>query len=488
MGSKSTAKVIAEQSVMTDVNILQPYGKNPRVGDLDAIRESIRENGFFAPLIVQKTTNSILAGNHRWKAAVAEGYKEVPVVYVDVDDVAAKKIVLADNRTNDLATYNTEILSEILAGLPTPVGTGYDDQAVRTLLAGMQDKNADMIQDIVRPPVKVEFEGAGDDTDWDLTNAVNQQKEYHDQRFGDAGNQSITIGTGTDIEKLRVAESIAALQYEFDKHMGAKWPSSNYWGIPDLRPDMLLDELPDKLQTWGGQDATPDDGESHYIWNAGLAASKGLPWDRAIAAFFTYDTKFDSWMDQPSFQVARVMHNGMTRAIVPDTSFWLDDPRFVHLAAAYNAQWVGRFMQECGMKVIPRFMWTDLESIKYGALGIPKKPPIAAVCIQAISKKEAEQQMTPEGLRLYVKDIQPDALIVYGGGTAKEVVEKAVLPKSLHVVHVDNYAAVRRHVVYDNQTGKTLVEKEQRKTAREAARAAKNQAKAADNAEAEAVD
>lgn len=483
MAGKSAAKIIAEQSIEIDIDDAKPYRKNPRVGNLDAIRESIRENGFFAPIIVQKSTGEILAGNHRWMAAKAEGFKKVPAVYVDVDDQHAAKIVLADNRTNDLASYNSEILSDILAGLPTAsVGTGYDDQAVRSLLAGMQDKDADMVKDILRPPVKVDFEGAGDDTDWDLTNAVNKQKDYHDQKFGDEGNNAIgtTIGTGSDIEKLRVAESIAQMQYQFDEHIGKTWPSSNYWGIPDLRPDMLVDELPDNLVTWGGQDATPDDGTSHYIWNAGLAASKGLPWDRAIVSFFTYDTKFDSWMDQPSFQVARVMHNGCTRAIVPDTSFWVDDPRFMHLSAAYNAQWVGRFMQECGMKVIPRFMWCDLESIKYGTLGIPKKPPIAAVCIQAIDKKEAEKQMTPEGLRLFVKDIQPEALIVYGGGTAKKVVEQAVLPKELHVVHVDNYAAVRRHVVFDNQTGKTLVEKNQRKAAREAARAGKTAGSAPD--------
>lgn len=488
--AKDAAKIIAEQSVEVDIDSLKPYRKNPRVGDLEAIRESIRENGFFAPVIVQKSTGEILAGNHRWQAAKAEGYKVIPAVYVDVDDVQAKKIVLSDNRTNDLASYNTEVLTEILAGLPTASGTGYDDQAVRTLLAGMQDRDKDLIQDIVRPPVKIDFEGT-DEAEWDLTQQVAQTKERHDTRFGDDGNATIRGMTGNDpseVEKMRVAESIAALQYKFEQFQNKMWPSSNYWGVPDLDPGMLLDELPDKLDTWGGVDATPDDGETTWIWNTGVAASKGLPWDRAIVSFFTYDTKFDSWFDQPAFQVARMIHNGCTRAIVPDTSFWVDDPRFMHLSAAYNAQWLARFMQECGMKVIPRFMWCDIESIKVGTLGIPKKPPIAAVCIQAIDKKEVEKQMTPDGLRLFVKDIQPDALIVYGGGTAKKVVEQAVLPKSLHVVHVDNYAHKRRGVVFDNPTGKDAVEKAKRKTAREAARTAANQSEAASRDDDGAVD
>lgn len=476
------AKIIAEQSVEVDIDAVKPYRKNPRVGDVDAIRESIRETGFFAPIIVQKSTGEILAGNHRWRAAKEEGLKTIPCVYVDVDDTAAKKIVLADNRTNDLATYNTDILADILSGLPTPVGTGYDDQTVRTLLAGIQDRDTDLIKEVVRPDIRVDFEGADED-EWDLSQQIAKAKDRHDARFGDEGTVEATAGSGSTIEELRVAESIASIQVQLERLEDSIFDSSNYWGVPDLRPDMLLDVLPDPINTWGGQDATPDDGVTTWLWNYGLAASKGLPWDRAIASFFTYDTKFDSLFQQPAFQVARFIHNGMMRAIVPDTSFWVDDTRYHHLSAQFSAQLMGRFMQEAGMKVIPRFMWCDLESIKVGTLGIPKNPPIAAVCIQAIDRKEVEKQMTPEGLRMFVKEIQPDALIVYGGGTAKKVVEQAVLPKSLHVVHVDNYAAVRRHVVFDNQTGKTLVEKEKRKAARAAKQAAKeagNQSKVKD--------
>lgn len=464
--ARAPQNIIAEQSVLIDIDTVTPYGKNPRKGDLDAIRESIRENGFFAPIIVQKSTGTILAGNHRWRAAKEEGYKQISAVYVDVDDDKAKKIVLADNRTNDLASYNTEVLTEILASLPTPVGTGYDDDAVRALMAGMQDKDRDLVAEVVRPPVRVDFEASDDDGDWDLDSNIKAQKERHDRRFGDEGNQSV-VPANSDAEALRVAESIASLQMQFEQWQDKLWESSNYWGVPDLRSDMLLDVLPDPLDTWGGEDATPDDGVTTWIWNTGVAASKGLPWDRAIVSFFTYDTKFDSWFDQPAFQVARMIHNGCKRAIVPDTSFWVDDTRFHHLSAAYNAQWLARFMQECGVKVIPRFMWCDLESIKVGRLGIPHKPPIAATCIQAIDKKEADKQMTPEGLRLFVKEVQPEALIVYGGGTAKKVVEQAHLPKELHVVHVDNYAHKRRGVVFDNPTGKALVDKAARKRLRE---------------------
>ena len=475
MTSPATTTLL-EKIERVKVADLTAYPKNPRVGNVAAIAESLKINGQFQPIVVQLSTKHILAGNHTWKAAVSLKWKEIDAVYVDVDDEAAARIVLAANRTNDLASYDTDILSEILATLPTPVGTGYDDKAIAALLHGMQDRNATLVQDVVRPPIRVDFDGAPE-AEWDLHGHLKDTQERHDTVFGQEGtNAPGGYIDGGQIEKMRVAESIAGLQIQFDQWLDKKWPSSNYWGVPDLRSDMLLDVLPDPLDTWAGEDATPDDGTTTWIWNTGVAASKGLPWDRAIVSFFTYDTKFQSWFDQPSFQVARVMHNGCTRAIVPDTSFWLDDTRFHHLNAQFSAQWLGRFMQECGMKVIPRFMWCDLESVKTGVLGIPKNPPIAAVCIQAIDKKEVKAQMTAEGLRAFVKEIQPDALIIYGGGTAKEVAADAHLPSQLHVVHVDNYAHKRRGVVFDNATGKEAVEKAARKQAREAKTSEKDQA------------
>jgi hypothetical protein len=48
----------------------------------------------------------VLAGNHRLQAARAQSIARVPVIFVDVDDDAARRILLVDNRTNDLAEYD----------------------------------------------------------------------------------------------------------------------------------------------------------------------------------------------------------------------------------------------------------------------------------------------------------------------------------------------------------------------------------------------
>jgi hypothetical protein len=115
--------------VATD--LLTPHPENPREGDIEAIRSSILAHGFVGTLVVQKTTNYILAGNHRYKAAKSLGYQSLPVVWIDCDPEEAKRILLADNRTSDRATYDDEALQQLLTSLtdgPDSLdGTGWED-------------------------------------------------------------------------------------------------------------------------------------------------------------------------------------------------------------------------------------------------------------------------------------------------------------------------------------------------------------------------
>lgn len=116
---------------------LRPYPNNPRRGDLDAIKESLERNGQYRPIVVRRATNEVLAGNHTWLGAKELGWAEIAVTYIDCDAEQAKRIVLADNRTNDLAGYDPEALAELLADLPDLAGTGYDADALEELLADL---------------------------------------------------------------------------------------------------------------------------------------------------------------------------------------------------------------------------------------------------------------------------------------------------------------------------------------------------------------
>lgn len=130
-------QALQEYAPKVKIADLRPHPRNPREGDVGAIYQSIEANGFYGAVIAQKGSGYILAGNHRYKAAIESGATTLPVIWLDVDDEAALRVLLADNRTNDLANYNNAALAEILAELaqgPGLNGTGYDGDDLDELL------------------------------------------------------------------------------------------------------------------------------------------------------------------------------------------------------------------------------------------------------------------------------------------------------------------------------------------------------------------
>lgn len=96
------------------VQDIQPHPENPREGDVDMIATMIQENGWHGVLVVQRSTGNILVGNHRYRAGKQIGMDTFPVHYVDVDDAQALRILLADNRASDVATYDDERLLRLV--------------------------------------------------------------------------------------------------------------------------------------------------------------------------------------------------------------------------------------------------------------------------------------------------------------------------------------------------------------------------------------
>lgn len=124
---------VYQEYTTVSVGDLKQHPDNPRIGDVNAIQESIKHNGFYGAVIVQKSTGYVLAGNHRLQAAEREGIKNLPTIIIDVDDEVAKRILLADNRTNDLATYDTEALISMLKDNDLS-GTGYNIDDLNALI------------------------------------------------------------------------------------------------------------------------------------------------------------------------------------------------------------------------------------------------------------------------------------------------------------------------------------------------------------------
>ena len=148
---RTPARILDQEIGDVPVDSLMPHPQNPRQGDVGAIADSIDVNGFYGAVIAQRSTRRILAGNHRWKAAKALGITHLPVLWVDVDDAHALRILFADNRDSDLASYDVKIqvdgLRALLEASGSLQGTGYDtddlDQLLRDL--GEYDPFANLV-------------------------------------------------------------------------------------------------------------------------------------------------------------------------------------------------------------------------------------------------------------------------------------------------------------------------------------------------------
>lgn len=117
------------------IDDLQPHPQNPRRGNVAAIEESIKTHGFVAPIVAQAVTSRIIIGRHRWTAAKNLGMKEVPVIFLDIDNEKALRLLLADNRTSDLSGYDDDHLLQTLRDIGNLQGTLFDQDALETLIA-----------------------------------------------------------------------------------------------------------------------------------------------------------------------------------------------------------------------------------------------------------------------------------------------------------------------------------------------------------------
>lgn len=170
------------------VDQLATYHRNPRRGNVDRIAESLRVNGQYRPIVVNRGThtgrpNEVLAGNHTLMAARSLGWATVAAVWVDVDDEQASRIVAADNRTADLGDYDDRLLLELLAELPDLDGTGYD---------------AGDLEELERALAAEELPGAGA-TDPDEVPAAPKHPRSEVGDVWELGPHRLVVGDSTDV-------------------------------------------------------------------------------------------------------------------------------------------------------------------------------------------------------------------------------------------------------------------------------------------------
>lgn len=113
---KYETKIIeALQPMAIDAYSVNPHPKNIRKHDIGAIQRSLQKYGQMKPIVVQKSTNYIIAGNGTYAAATGLGWDKIAATIVEVDDETAMGYLVADNKASDLSSYDKEKLKSALA-------------------------------------------------------------------------------------------------------------------------------------------------------------------------------------------------------------------------------------------------------------------------------------------------------------------------------------------------------------------------------------
>lgn len=116
---KMKNKEIKNESLYIDIDLLQEDPSNVRKHgqkNLDAIRGSLKKFGQRKPLVITKD-NIVLAGNGTLSVMKGLGYKKVWVNRTDLEGSDAVGYSIADNRTGELAEWDTSALDKTLDSL-----------------------------------------------------------------------------------------------------------------------------------------------------------------------------------------------------------------------------------------------------------------------------------------------------------------------------------------------------------------------------------
>jgi len=123
------------------VGDLVPWDQNPRDNDqsVDEVAGSIKRFGFAAPIIARRADSMVIAGHTRLKAAQRLGINKVPVRWMDLDPAEARMLALADNKLNERADWDDDLLSGVLAQLQEDgadlEGLGWDPDELEDVLS-----------------------------------------------------------------------------------------------------------------------------------------------------------------------------------------------------------------------------------------------------------------------------------------------------------------------------------------------------------------
>ena len=336
------------------------YARNAKLhpqSQIDALKKSMQNFGFNNPILIDKS-GTIVAGHGRYEAARQLGMSTVPTISLGhLTDAQRQAYIVADNRIAEMGSYDEELLAAEIAKI---AGFGIDVEAMGFSTEEVEDALA-----------------AAANGGFDLV-----------EQFGDSSEEI----------------------YELKDDL--RFPLEGSWELPKLRTDMQL-EIPDNISLWTyrriteGMELPPP-----YLYNYRMDSSVGLDWKQTIVSFYTEDYRFECFWETPGKSVGDLVKKGVLGCVTPNYTTAPDVSTTLRAYMTYRARYVGRYMQEAGLKIIPDInaFWyqPEFERVIEGLKGF------RTISFQAHQNIVGVQRARFSEAIVYAMDeLKPDTVLLY---------------------------------------------------------------------------
>ena len=114
---------------LKDINLDPRNTRKHNEKNIKVIKESLEKFGQYRPFVIQEEGMIIRVGNGMYQAMQELGIKEADAVIIDLNDDEATALSIIDNRSSELATWDDDLLAELLKDMPDDLFniTGFDD-------------------------------------------------------------------------------------------------------------------------------------------------------------------------------------------------------------------------------------------------------------------------------------------------------------------------------------------------------------------------
>ena len=127
--------------------------------------------------------------------------------------------------------------------------------------------------------------------------------------------------------------------------------------------------------------------------------------------FFIDDYRFNRLWSAPDVYLPMLQQ--FRYVMTPDFSMYTDFPKAIQIYNHYRKHWIGAYLQENGIEVIPTIGWSDKNSYEWCFGGEPAHGTVAVSSV-GTQQSQKTKELFLNGYKEMVRQLEPETIIFYG--------------------------------------------------------------------------